>query len=106
MTGSMSAVPCDVTGVVTVSFHCLLQEASRLLYAGQDDCVHANCALWCYRCCNSVFVVVNFRRQAGFCTQARMTVSMSTVPCDVTGVVTLYSLSTSGGGQASVRRPG
>lgn len=28
-------------------FHCVvLQEAGRLLYAGQDDWVHVNCALW------------------------------------------------------------
>ena len=32
--------------------------------------------------------------------------SILIVPCDVTGVATLFSLSTSGGGQASVRRPG
>ena len=63
----------------------------------QIQWVHVKCALWC---------VLNFGRLAGFCMQARMNRSISTVLCDVMGVVTLFSLSTSGGGQASVCRPG
>ena len=33
-------------GCCNSCFLCQLQEAGRLLYAGQDDWVHVNCALW------------------------------------------------------------
>jgi len=32
--------------VLVLVVYCVLQEAGRLLYAGQDDWVHINCALW------------------------------------------------------------
>ena len=40
--GCAHAAVVFVTGVC----RCFRQESGRLLYAGQDDWVHSNCALW------------------------------------------------------------